>query len=65
MFQLKGTSAQQYQIVRVLLDSCAQPLMLGKTIVNGLGLINVDFDPCPYHILTSINGSKKARRLTK
>jgi hypothetical protein len=35
-------------------------LMLGKIIVNGFGLINVDLDPCPYHILTSIGGLEKA-----
>jgi len=44
----------------VLLDSGAQPLMLGKIIVDGFGLTNVDFDPCPYHILTSIGGLEKA-----
>ncbi len=47
----------------MLLDSSAQPLMLGnigKDIVDGLGLINVNFDPCPYQILTSMGGLKKA-----
>jgi hypothetical protein len=38
--------------------------MLGK-VVDGLGLIDVDLDPCPYQILTSMGGSKKARGLTK
>jgi hypothetical protein len=28
--------------------------MLGKNVVDGFGLTNVDFDPCPYHILTSM-----------
>jgi hypothetical protein len=28
--------------------------MLGKAIVDGLGLIDVNLDPCPYHILTSL-----------
>ncbi len=39
--------------------------MLGKTVVNGLGLTDVDFDPCPYHILTYMGGLQKAQRLTK
>jgi hypothetical protein len=39
--------------------------MLGKNIVDGLGLIDADLDPCPYQILTSIGGLEKARRLTK
>jgi hypothetical protein len=49
----------------VLLDSGVQTLMLGKTIVDGLILTNADLDPCPYHILTSMGGSKKAQGLTK
>ncbi len=63
--QLKGALAQRYQPFRVLLDFGVQPLMLGKAIVNGLGLINVDLDPCPYHILTTMGGLEKTRRLTK
>jgi hypothetical protein len=38
---------------------------LGKVVVGGVGLTNVDFDPCPYHILTFMGGSKKAQGLTK
>jgi hypothetical protein len=34
--------------------------MLGKVIIEGLGLTDVDLDPCPYQILTFIGGSKKA-----
>jgi len=49
----------------VLLDSGAQPLMLGKVAIDGLGLINVDSDPCPYHILTCMGGSEKAQKLIK
>ncbi len=65
VFQLKGASAQWYQPLKVLLDSNVQPLMLGKTIVDGLGLTDVNLDPCPYHILTSMGGLEKTRRLTK
>jgi hypothetical protein len=39
--------------------------MLGKTIVDGLGLIDADLEPCPYQILTSMGGLEKAWRLTK
>jgi hypothetical protein len=49
----------------VLLDFGVQPLMLGKVVVDGLGLIDVDIDMCPYHILTSMGGSKKAQGLSK
>jgi hypothetical protein len=63
--QLKGASTRQYKPLRVLLDYGALPLMLGKNIADGLGLIDANFDPCPYQILTSMGGSEKARRLTK
>jgi len=46
--------------LRVSVDSGVQPLMLGKVIFNGLGLIDANLDPCPYHILTSMGGSEKA-----
>jgi hypothetical protein len=39
--------------------------MLGKIVIDGLGLTNVDLDPCPYHILTSMGGLEEAQRLTK
>jgi hypothetical protein len=56
MFQLRGASACRYRPLRVLLDSNVQPLMLGKIVINGLGLTDVNLDPCPYHILTSMGG---------
>jgi hypothetical protein len=49
----------------VLLDFGAQPLMLGKIVVDGPELIDADLDPSPYQILTSMGGSKKTQRLTK
>jgi len=48
MFQLKGASTHWHQPHRVLLDSNVQPLMLGKVTIDGLGLIDVNLDPCPY-----------------
>lgn len=48
-----------------MLDSNVQPLMFHKTKTEGFGLINADFKPCPYQILTSTNGSKKIQGLTK
>jgi len=32
---------------------------LGKAAIDSLGLINVNLDPCPYHILTSMGGRIK------
>jgi hypothetical protein len=65
MFELREALTCQYQPHKVLLDFNVQPLMLGKAVVDGLGLTNVDFDPCPYQIFASMGGSKKVRRLTK
>jgi hypothetical protein len=39
--------------------------MLGKVVVEGLRLIDVDLEPCSYQILTSMGGSKKAQGITK
>jgi hypothetical protein len=39
--------------------------MLDKVVIDGLGLIDVDLDPCPYHILTSMGGLEKTRRSSK
>lgn len=47
------------------MDSNVEPLMSGKTIVEGFGLINIDFKPCLCQILTSMGGSKNVWRLTK
>jgi hypothetical protein len=44
----------------VLLDFGVQPLMLGKTTIDGFGLTNVNLGPCPYQILTSMGGLEKA-----
>jgi hypothetical protein len=65
MVQLRGASTHRYQPLQVSLAFSVQPLMLGKAIVDAFGLTNVDLDPCSYHILTSMGGSKKTRRLTE
>jgi hypothetical protein len=47
----------------VLLDS--NVLVLGKIAIDGLRLINVNFNPCPYQILASMGGLGKIQRLIK
>ncbi len=64
-FSIKKASTCRYQLNKVLLDYSARPLMLGKVIIDGLGLTDVDFDPCPYQILTSMGGLKKTQWLIK
>ncbi len=63
--QLKGALACWYQPHKLLFDSNAQSFMLGKVVVEGFGLTNVDFEQCPYQILTSMGGLEKAQGLTK
>jgi hypothetical protein len=60
-----GVLSKRYQPYKVLLNSNVQPLMLGKTIVEGLGLINANFEPGMYQIMTSMGGLRKAWVLTK
>jgi hypothetical protein len=39
--------------------------MLGKAIVKGLGLTDVDLEPCPYHILTLMGELEKVQGITQ
>jgi len=57
---LRGALAHWYQPHKTLLNFDVQPSMFGKAIVDGFGLINGDFDPCPYHTLTSIGSLERA-----
>jgi hypothetical protein len=54
VFQLRGVLGQCYGSQRILLDLGVQLLMLGKVLEEGLGLINVDLELCPYSILMSM-----------
>ncbi len=46
-----------YRPDQVLLDSSAQPLMLGKAACIGLGIRRLEFEPCPFQIHTSLSGA--------
>jgi len=39
--------------------------MLGKAIVDGLGLIDVNLKSCPYQMLTFMGRLEKVKKLTK
>ncbi len=45
---MKGVLKQYYRPQRILLDLRAQPLMLGKAVMEGLKLTDVDLEPCSY-----------------
>jgi hypothetical protein len=50
IFQLVSPTGQVYRPDWVLLDSGAQPLMLGKTTCIGLGIRRLELEPCPFQI---------------
>jgi hypothetical protein len=50
IFQLVNPTSQVYKLDRVLLDSNAQPLMLGKATCIGLGIRRLELELCPFQI---------------
>ena len=50
---------------KVLLDTGAQPVMLGRSLAENLGLSAKDLDPCPFTIATSLRGIEHPMGLTK
>ncbi len=57
IFRLVSLTGQVYRPDRVLLDSSAQPLMLGKATCIGLGIRRLELKPCPFQIQTSLGGA--------
>ncbi len=57
IFRLVSPTGQVYKPNRVLLDSSAQPLMLGKVACIGLGIWRSELEPCPFQIQTSLGGA--------
>jgi len=57
IFWLVSPTGQVYRPDRVLLDSSAQPLMLGKATCIGLGIRRSKLEPCPFQIQTSLGGA--------
>ncbi|PTQ34011.1 hypothetical protein MARPO_0084s0073, partial [Marchantia polymorpha] len=57
LFRLVSSTGQVYVPARVLLDSGAQPLMLGKAACISLGIRRSELEPCPFQIQTSLGGA--------
>ncbi len=57
IFRLVSPMGQVYKPDRVLLDSGAQPLMLGKAACIGLGIRRSKLELCPFQIRTSLGGA--------
>jgi hypothetical protein len=56
IFQLVGPKGKVFVPRRVLLDSGAQPLMLGASAIEGLGLTKDTLEKCPWTISISMRG---------
>jgi hypothetical protein len=65
IFQLIGPKGKVFVPRRVLLDSGAQPLMLGASAIEGLGLTKDTVEKCPWTISTSMGGTEHATAITK
>ncbi len=50
IFRLVSPTSQVYGPNRVLLDSGAQPLMLGRATCIGLGIWRSELELCPFQI---------------
>jgi hypothetical protein len=65
IFQLIGPKGKVFVPRRVLLNSGAQPLMLGTSAVAGLELTKDTLEECPWTISTSMGGTERATGITK
>jgi hypothetical protein len=50
---------------RVMMDSGAQPVMIGKGLADSLKLTPTNLDPCPFKIVISVGGTERATSYTK
>jgi hypothetical protein len=65
IFQLVGRKGKVFVPRRVLLDSGAQPLMLGASAIEGLGLTKNTLEKYPWTINTSMGGTEHATTIMK
>ena len=65
VFSVAQDSSSSVFPQKVLLDTWAQPVMLGKSLAESLGLSAKDLDPCPFTIATSLRGIEHPMGLTK
>jgi hypothetical protein len=65
IFQLVGPKGKVFVPRQVLLDSGAQPLMLGASAIEGLGHTKDTLEKYPWTISTSIGGTEHATTITK
>jgi hypothetical protein len=65
IFQLVGPKGKVFVPRRALLDSGAQPLMLGASAIERLGLTKDTLEKCPWTISTSMGGTEHGTAIMK
>jgi hypothetical protein len=65
IFQLVGPKRKVFVPRRLLLDSGAQPLMLGASAIAGLKLMKDTLEEYPWTISTSMGGTERVTGITK
>ncbi len=65
VFSVARGAASEVFPQKVLLDTGAQPVMLGRLLAESLGIKGEDLDPCPFTIATSLGGTEQPTGLTK
>ena len=65
VFSVSQSKAPAVYPQRVLMDTGAQPVMLGKRLAAELGLVASDLDSCPFMVATSLGGTDQPRGITK
>ena len=65
VFLVSQSKAPAVYPQRVLMDTDAQPVMLGKILAAELGLVASDLDSCPSMVATSLGGTEQPRGITK
>jgi len=60
-----GDNTTRATPLRVMMDSGAQPVMIGKRLAQELGLSAADLEPCPFTIVTSVGGTERAIGYTR
>ena len=65
IFQLVGPKGKVFILRRVLLDSGAQPLMLGASAIEDLELTGDTLEKCSWTISMSMGGTEQATGITR
>ena len=65
VFSVSSGKRQGVFPTRVLLDTGAQPVMIGRRLADELHITANDLEPCPFMIATSVGGTERASGMTR